>query len=96
MPSKDVIELLGGWEGYRIEFVERYEPDEENATPQVWIGLARKSDGGMVCSGCGQACKRYRDWDERWIRDLPILDAETHLLVQRFRVAVQRKVTLQA
>jgi transposase len=86
LPSKNVTELLGGWEAYRIEFVERYEPEEENATPQIWIGLARRSDGPMVCSGCGQSCERYRDWDERWIRDLPILDAETHLLVQRFRV----------
>ena len=41
----------------------------------------------MICSGCGQTCERYHDWEERWIRDLPILDAETHLLIQRFRVA---------
>ena len=40
----------------------------------------------MICSGCGQACNRVHDWEERWLRDLPILDAQTHLGLQRFRV----------
>jgi transposase len=44
----------------------------------------------MICSGCGGTCERYHDWEERWIRDLPILDAQTHLLVQRFRVGCPR------
>lgn len=87
MPSEDVTALLGEWEGYRVGFVQRHEPKEEGAAPHVWIELIRRADVPMVCSGCGQTCERYHDWDERWIRDLPILDAETHLLVQRFRVA---------
>lgn len=87
MPSEEVTALLGEWEGYRVGFVQRHEPDQEGAGPYVWIELIRKSDVPMICSGCGQACERYHDWEERWIRDLPILDAETHLLIQRFRVA---------
>ncbi len=87
MPSQEITALLGEWEGYRIGFVRRHEPDEEGAAPYVWIELIRKSDVPMICSGCGQVCERYHDWEERWIRDLPILDAETHLLIQRFRVA---------
>ena len=87
MPSEDVTALLGEWEAYRVGFVERRGPDAEGAAGQVWIELIRRSDVPMICSGCGQACGRYHDWEERWIRDLPILDAETHLLVQRFRVA---------
>jgi transposase len=87
LPSEEVTALLGEWEGYRVGFVQRHEADEEGAASQVWIELIRRSDGPMICSGCGQACERYHDWDERWIRDLPIVDAETHLLVQRFRVA---------
>ena len=87
MPSEEVTALLGEWEGYRVGFVERHESKAEGAAPQVWIELIRRVDVAMICSGCGQACAQYHDWDERWIRDLPILDADTHLLIQRFRVA---------
>ena len=87
MPSEEVTALLGEWEGYRVGFVQRHDPTSAGSPPQVWIELIRRPDVPMICSGCGQTCERYHDWDERWIRDLPILDAETHLLVQRFRVA---------
>jgi transposase len=53
-------------------------------TPQVWIDLVREP-GPFVCSGCGRECARYHDVDERWVRDLPILDAQTHLCLPRFR-----------
>ena len=87
MPSEEITALLGEWEGYEIGFVRRQEAKKDGSAPDVWIELVRRSDGPMICSGCGQACERYHDWDERWIRDLPILDAATHLLIQRFRVA---------
>ena len=89
MPSKDVIALLGGWEVYRIGTVARFEAgelSEKSRTPEVLIELIRRP-GPMICSGCGQACNRVHDWQERRVRDLPILDAQTHLCLQRFRVA---------
>ena len=86
MPSDDVIEVLGDWEGYRVGFVKRQPPVSDRSPPVLWVELIRRNES-MVCSGCGGTCDRYHDWDERWIRDLPILDAQTHLLVQRFRVA---------
>lgn len=85
MPTDDVIALLGGWEGYHVTAVQRFAAGLHGPTPQVWIELQHDS-GPFVCSGCGQSCERYHDWDERWVRDLPILDAQTHLLVPRFRV----------
>lgn len=87
MPNEEVTALLGGWEGYRVGFVERHEGGVEGAGLHVCIELIRRVDVPMICSGCGQVCERYHDWEERWIRDLVILDAETRLLVQRFRVA---------
>ena len=87
MPSEEVIALLGGWEGYGVVEVRRESPDWEGGSPQVWIRLYRRADGPMVCSDCGRTCKRYHDWEDRSIRDLPILDAQTHLRVPRFRVA---------
>ena len=87
MPAKDFIELLGEWEGYRVGMVERRSPLQEGQPPVVWIELIRKDDGPMVCSGCGGRCNRYHDFVDREVRDLPILDAQTRLSVQRFRVA---------
>lgn len=89
MPSEDVIELLGAWEGYRVGFVKRH-PAEEDKPAAIWIELLRKAGDPMVCSSCGQTCERYHDWEERWVRDLPILDAQTQLLLPRFRVACPR------
>lgn len=86
MPSDDVIEVLGEWEGYRVGFVKRRPPGSDGSPAVVEVELIRR-DTPMVCSSCGGTCHRYHDWDERWIRDLPLLDAQTNLLVQRFRVA---------
>jgi transposase len=85
LPSKDVIALLGGWEGYRVGTVQRFAAGVQGATPQVWIELVHTASP-FVCSGCGRPGERYHDGEERWVRDLPILDAQTHLLVPRYRV----------
>jgi transposase len=65
-------------------------PPEDGKPAAIWIDLLRRADDPMVCSGCGQTCDRYHDWEERLVRDLPILDAQTHLLLPRFRVACPR------
>jgi transposase len=78
----DATEWLGGWEGYRVEAIERREG------PQVWIFLGRVPRGtAMICDGCGQAAERVHDVETRVVRDLPILDAATWLSVPRRRVA---------
>ena len=89
MPTRDITALLGAWEGYRVGTVGRFEAgelSEKSKTPEELIELIRQP-GPMICSGCSQVCKKVHDWEERWVRDLPILDAQTHLCVQRFRVA---------
>ena len=84
MPKDQATGLLVGWEGYRVGAVQRFEAGVKGPTPEVWIDLLRKP-GPFICSGCGGACERHHDWEERWVRDLPILDAQTHLCVKRFR-----------
>jgi transposase len=64
--------------------VQRFAAGEKGKAAQVWIELAREP-GPFICSGCGRACEKYHDVTERWVRDLPILDAQTHLLVHRYR-----------
>lgn len=86
MPSDDVIALLGSWEGYRVGLVRRFDSSQKGPSAQVWIEL-RREPGPFICSGCGRSCEKYHDATERWIQDLPILDAQTFLLVPRFRVA---------
>lgn len=86
MPSDDISALLGGWEGYRVQRAERRSPEKEGEPDEIWIELVRQP-GQFVCSRCGRRCKKYHDVTERWVRDLPILDAQTRLLVPRFRVA---------
>lgn len=84
MPDRDGTALLGSWEGYGVVQATRFEPGVKGPTAEVWIDLYRERQT-FVCSGCGRSCARYHDWEERWVRDLPILDAQTHVCFPRFR-----------
>lgn len=89
--SKDkCIEVLGDWEGYTVGTVGRFESDEEGCPGRVEIELLGIAGRRMVCSGCGEEVESVHDVSERWVRDLPILDADTWLLVYRFRVLCPR------
>src|SRR6185436_6213155 len=81
------MEALGCWEGYRVGTVERMEVCDTRLRPEVWIELLAVRDPSRVCSGCGKVVTPVHDLTERWVRDLPILGADTWLLIQRVRVA---------
>lgn len=84
MTTDDVIEALGGWEGYSIE---KIEVDREEGRPQVRIDLAPLPGIARRCSGCGRTVRGIHDVTFRWVRDLSILEAETWLWLGRVRVA---------
>jgi len=85
--TKELSELLGGWEGYHLGTVERIQIDDEKGShSEVWIELLRNRGEEMMCSGCGKVADKIHDCEDRWIRDLPLLDMETKLHVQRCRV----------
>lgn len=86
MSKSKITRLLGGWKGYRISAVQRYEISDERKHPEVWIKLIPLRRRRMCCSGCGKLVSAVHDYVERRIADLPILDAKTHLLVTRRRV----------
>jgi transposase len=48
--------------------------------------LLPEPDRPMECCRCGQLSTLVHDVTERWVRDLPILDAQTRLLVHRRRL----------
>jgi transposase len=89
VPDLQSIAFLGVWEGFRVVSVERRDPCPDRSWPEVWIEL-RPESGPPRCSGCGGIGEQIHDVDERWIRDLPLLDAETWLRLPRRRVDCAR------
>lgn len=88
MAHTDVTAILGGWEGYSLGTVGRFEAGQDGrARPEVMIELHPIRGHPRICGGCGQRCTSIHDTTERWVRDLPLLDADTTLLVHRVRVA---------
>lgn len=85
--------VLGRWEGYGVGTTQRFEAGVKGPAAQVWIELHPRPDRVKVCDGCGEPVAgsgAVHDVDSRWVRDLPILDAQTHLLVHRCRLACPR------
>jgi hypothetical protein len=87
LPTKELIARLGGWKGHRVGTVERFEPGVKGARAQVWIELLGFGTHPRVCSGCQRNVPGVHDWSQREVRDLPVFDADTMLVIWRARVA---------
>jgi transposase len=88
LSKKELTAVLGGWEGYSLGTVGRFEAGEDGRQrPEVHLELLPIRDRPRICCGCGKPCRSIHDTAERWIDDLPILGADTRLLVHRVRVA---------
>lgn len=87
MAYEDITLLLGGWPGFIITEVTREPGGTRTGAPQIMITLAAVPGTKRYCSRCGHATAQVHDVTERRIRELPILDAETWLLVPLARVA---------
>jgi len=87
LDKKQLSELFGVWKGCRLGTIGRVPPNEQRGgKAEIWIELQPDPTHPRVCSGCGQHVFAIHDTTGRWVRDLPILDADTWLLVQRVRV----------
>lgn len=84
MAFEDITVLLGGWEGFELVGVQR------EAGPQIVLRLQRVPGAATHCSGCGEVVSEIHETTERRVRDLPILDATTWLIVPRARLACPR------
>jgi hypothetical protein len=58
--------------------VGRFEKSAARPVAEVWIELWPISGRPMRCSACGRAVEPVHDQEERWVRDLPILDAQAN------------------
>jgi len=84
MAYDEITALLGGWDGFELVGVERA------PGPQIVLHLRPVVGAPKRCSRCGEIVREIHDTSERRIRDLPILDAETWLIVPRARLQCPR------
>ena len=80
MPDSKLSEVLGDWEGYQVAAATRYPGSVE-------IELTPIPGYQGVCSGCQQRVAAVHDYESRRVRDLPILDQTTILVLARRRLA---------
>jgi len=80
----DAIALAGEWEGYQVASVKIVELAAGHRCME--IELTPQNSRPLVCASCGQRSNRVHETITRHIRDLPILDAQTRLIVPRRRI----------
>lgn len=83
MPHPDLIAIHGGWEGYRVARTTTLGTGKAKRTEVVLVPSSTKD---LLCPDCGGRCTGVHETTKRRIRDLPILDAQTHLIVHRRRL----------
>ena len=84
MAAIQCIELLGGWEGYKL-----HGQQVETRGGISWCILRLSPVQGVSrrCSGCGRLGAAIHDQEERRVRDLPIFDVPVELVLPRLRLA---------
>jgi transposase len=86
MAYEEITLLLGGWPGFAISEVTREPGGTRTGVPRITIQLSAVPGVRRYCSRCGTATDAIHDVSERRVRELPILDAETWLVVPLARV----------
>jgi transposase len=84
MAHEEITLLLGGWEGFEIVGVRRRQ--SEHGAPTIEIELGRVAGVARRCSRCDRVVTEVHDVTVRRVRELPILDATTWLLVPHARL----------
>ena len=60
MPSKDLLNLVGDWEGYRVTSVTR-EPAHGDAPETIRVRLEPDPDHPLICDACGNPAERVHE-----------------------------------
>jgi transposase len=90
MAYEEITALLGGWPGFELVDVRREETTPERPVPRIVLTLEAVAGQPRCCSRCGEIVGDVHDVTPREVRDLPILDAETWLIVPRARLKCPR------
>jgi transposase len=83
LPQSDHISIHGQWEGYRVA---RSTTLVTGINKQIEIELVPLNNQELLCPSCGGRCTGVHETTKRRIRDLPILDHRTFLIVHRRRL----------
>lgn len=90
MAYEDITALLGGWPGFELVAVAREAARAGHGVPRIVLTLRAVPGQAKTCSRCGATVTTVHEETPREVRDLPILDAETWLIVPRARVECPR------
>lgn len=90
MSSTESIGRLGSWEGYGVGVIDRFEAGVKGPRPEAWIELHPDPERDKRCSGCNGLVDGIHEYQQRWIRDLPVWGADSWLLVHRCRLDCPR------
>jgi len=85
LSQPDLISIAAGWEGYRVlkSTTVAFDTGKQKRVEIELVPLPRTQ---MLCPKCGGRCKAVHETTKRVVRDLPILDAQTYLIVHRRRL----------
>ena len=86
MAYDEITALLGGWPGFELIGVQREDPSATRSAPRIVLTLRAVPEHAKTCSRCGATALAGHDVTMREVRDLPILEAETWLVLPRARV----------
>jgi transposase len=71
-----------GWPGYRVW---RHEIDESGKTLKLWV-RRKRGNKKQICSGCGRRVVDIHEICEREIRDLPVFEFRTTVIIELYRL----------
>jgi transposase len=71
-----------GFPGYRVY---KQEIDEEHKHLKLWI-RRKRGNRSLICSGCGRRVHAMHEVYEREIRDLPVFEYQSTVVVELYRV----------
>ena len=88
------LELIGGWDGFEVVRVITEDTPRPDAlgfpAAQLVIELRAKPGVPKRCSRCGEIVLEVHDVAPRRVRDLPLLERDTWLIVPRARLRCPR------
>jgi transposase len=70
------------WPGYRVW---RQEIDEQGKRLKLWV-RRKRGNKRIVCSACGQRVDNIHEICEREVRDLPVFEYRTTVVIELYRV----------
>lgn len=90
MAQEQINSVLWGWEGYQVGLVRRVGAETPGDRTRVLIELRVDRSRPGICGGCGDCVRQVHDYQDRCVRDLPILEGDTYLFIRRRRLACGR------